>query len=96
MTLAVRDIGKGKTVMQTICVLTVLLAHRWAQWRVNGTVLPGSAIAMGALWLMLAVSLVSAFVFFRAFWVEALQQSRGRRRPLPFVIKRKDDEDMRA
>ena len=103
MTLGVRDIGKGKTVVQTISVLAVLLAHRWPRWKVggtamHGTVLPGAAlsgrsIAVGMLWLMLAVSLLSAFAYFRAFWVEAMQQSRQRRAPLPFASKRAGGDD---
>jgi CDP-diacylglycerol---glycerol-3-phosphate 3-phosphatidyltransferase len=93
MMVQVRDIGKVKTVVQTVAVVAALLAHGWPKWQVGGATLPGTAIAVGALWLMLGVSLISAAVFFRAFWVEALQQSRGRRKPLPFVIKRKGDGD---
>jgi phosphatidylglycerophosphate synthase len=92
----VRDIGKGKTVVQTISVLVALAAHAWPTWHVGGAVLPGTAIAMSALWLMLTVSLLSAFAYFRAFWAEAVRQSRKRRAPLPFVIKRKGDNDVSA
>jgi hypothetical protein len=96
MTLGVRDISKGKTVVQTISVLTVLAAHRWPKWQVGGAALPGTAIAVGALWLLLAVSLLSAFAYFRAFWVEAMQQSRQRRAPLPFAAKRTGGTDVSA
>jgi len=101
MTLGVRDIGKGKTVLQMICVPSLLLAHGWPRWQVggtalHGTVLPGAVIAVGVLWLMLAVSLLSAFAYFRAFWVEAMQQSRQRRAPLPFVGKRTGGGDASA
>lgn len=104
MTLGVRDIGKGKTVLQTISVLALLAAHRWPRWQMggtalHGTVLPGAAlsgrsIAVGMLWLTLTVSLLSAFAYFRAFWVEAMQQSRQRRAPLPFASKRAGGGDV--
>ncbi len=96
MKLDVRDIGKVKTALQIVSVLSVLMAHGWKQWPVGGVVLPGEAIATGAIWLMLVVSLLSAFVYLRSFWVTALAQSRQRRAPIPFVIPRPGDKDARA
>jgi hypothetical protein len=46
--------------------------------------------------MMLAVSLLSAFAYLRAFWTEALKQSRQRRSPLPFVVHRPGDKNVRA
>ncbi len=77
MTLEVRDIGKFKTVVQAVSVVAVLMAHAWPRWTLGGTVLPGTGIAIGAMWLMLAVSLISAFAYLRAFWAEALRQSNS-------------------
>jgi CDP-diacylglycerol---glycerol-3-phosphate 3-phosphatidyltransferase len=91
MTLQVRDIGKGKTVVQFVSVVAVLMAHAWPMWTMGGMVLPGARIAVGTIWLMLAVSLLTAFADFRAFWVEAIRQSKQRRKPLPFVLNRPDD-----
>ncbi len=96
MTLGVRDIGKAKTALQTISVVAVLLAHAWPRWQLggSGTTWRGAAIAVDILWLTLAVSLASAFAYFRAFWQEAQQQSKRQRAPLPFAGKR--DTDVRA
>lgn len=96
MTLEVRDIGKVKTVVQVVSVVAVLMAHAWRLWPVGGMVLPGETIARGAIWVMLAVSLLSAFVYFRAFWAAASAQSRERRSPLPFVLPRPGDKNARA
>jgi len=93
MTLRIPDIGKGKTVVQVISVVSVLMAHDWPQWTVGGMLLPGVAIATGTIWLTLAVSLLSAATYFRAFWVEATLQSQQRRTPLPFVVNRAGDKD---
>jgi CDP-diacylglycerol--glycerol-3-phosphate 3-phosphatidyltransferase len=92
MTLQVRDVGKGKTVVQVVSVVSVLMAHAWPTWPVAGMRLPGTAIAIGSIWLMLAVSLLSAFVYFRAFWIAARLQSKQRRNPIPFVLNRPDDK----
>jgi len=96
MTLRVRDIGKFKTVVQIISVVAVLLAHAWPVWTIAGTTLPGSDLAIGAIWMMLSVSLLSAFAYFRAFWTEALLQSKKRRNPLPFVLNRPGDKNVSA
>jgi CDP-diacylglycerol--glycerol-3-phosphate 3-phosphatidyltransferase len=93
--LNVLDIGKGKTVVQVLSVVAVLMAHAWPTWRMGAMALPGDKIAIGAVWLTLAVSLISAMVYFRAFWNAALAQSRMRRKPLPFVVPR-DDKNARA
>jgi CDP-diacylglycerol--glycerol-3-phosphate 3-phosphatidyltransferase len=78
MNLDVLDLGKGMTALQSIAVLCLLMAHGWPSWQVGGTALPGTAIATGVLWTMLAISLLSASAYFRAFWIEASQQSRAR------------------
>ncbi len=101
MTLGVRDVGKGKTALQTVSVVAVLAAHAWPVWHVgsaasSGRALPGAAIAVSILWLTLAVSLLSACAYFRAFWQEAQQQSRQRRAPLPFPAKRAGGSDVRV
>ncbi len=96
LTLRVRDIGKGKTVVQIVSVIAVLMAHAWTVWPVASKVLPGTAIAIGAIWLMLAVSLLSAFAYFRAFWTEAVLQSTQRHGSRPVVLKRPGDKNVRA
>jgi CDP-diacylglycerol---glycerol-3-phosphate 3-phosphatidyltransferase len=78
MNLDVLDLGKGMVAVQSVSVLCLLLAHRWPSWQLGGATLPGTAIAVGVLWAMLAISLLSASAYFRAFWVEASQQSRAR------------------
>jgi len=96
LTLHVRDIGKFKTVVQIISVVAVLMAHAWKFWPFAGMLLPGESIAIGAIWLMLAVSLISASAYFRAFWMAALAQSQQRRKPIPFVLKSPGDTNVRA
>jgi CDP-diacylglycerol--glycerol-3-phosphate 3-phosphatidyltransferase len=96
MKLQVREIGKLKTVMQVISVVAVLMAHAWPRWTTGGIVLPGATIASGAVWLMLAMSLLSALAYFQAFWMEALQQNRTRLESKPFVLKRPEGRSARV
>lgn len=96
MQLQVREIGKLKTVVQTLSVIAVLLAHAWPRWMVGGAVLPSRAIAISTIWLMLAVSLLPAIAYFRAFWTEALRLSHQRKKPLPFVVNKPGGENVRA
>jgi CDP-diacylglycerol--glycerol-3-phosphate 3-phosphatidyltransferase len=74
MSLRVREIGKFKTVMQIVSVMAVLAAHAQPRWFGS---LPGTSIAIGAIWLMLAVSLLSALAYLRAFLREVVLRSRG-------------------
>lgn len=96
MTLKVLDIGKFKTAVQIVSVLAVLMAHAWPVWKVADTTLSGTAIAIGSIWLMLAVSLISASAYFRAFWNEAVRQSEQRNKPKPFLVNRPGGENVRA
>jgi len=74
------DLGKAMTAVQTVSVLCLLLAHRWPIWQLKGAALPGTAIASGVLWTMLAISLLSAAAYFRAFWIEAKNRQQRRAR----------------
>jgi CDP-diacylglycerol--glycerol-3-phosphate 3-phosphatidyltransferase len=96
MSLKVFEIGKFKTVMQVLSVVSVLMAHAWPVWRVAGMTLPGTAIAIGSIWVMLAVSLISASAYFRAFWNEAVRQNEQRHKPKPFIVNRPGGENVRA
>ena len=74
MTVPAFPAPKIKTVMQTLSVAAVLMAHAWPVWRVAGHALPGVMLATYSMWLMLLVSVVSASACFRTFWSEAMRQ----------------------
>jgi len=81
MSLTIHDLGHGKTALQTTTVVALLMAHAWPRWNVGGVTVSGTAVAEGALWLLLTLSVTSAAVYFRGFWMEALVQSRQRGSP---------------
>jgi len=96
MPLRPRKTGKVKTVVQIISVLAVLMAHAWPRWMVAGAAIPGRAIASGAIWLMLGVSLLSALSYFREFWAAAMLKSRQRRAAAPMAVARPDGKNAAA
>ena len=97
MTLDVRDIGKFKTVVQIISVVAVLMAHAWPHGRWEAWCCPARAIAIGAIWLMLAVSLLSAFAYLRAFWAGGTAAEQTTPQPAPVCGSRgPDDKNARA
>jgi CDP-diacylglycerol--glycerol-3-phosphate 3-phosphatidyltransferase len=77
MRLAIHDLGHGKTALQTWTVVGLLLAHAWPRWNLGGVVLPGVMIAQSVLWILLGLSVISASIYFRSFWMEALQKHRS-------------------
>jgi len=97
MSLRVRDIGKVKTVVQTVTVIAVLMAHSWTSWPMGNILLPGERIATCAIWLMLAVSLLSALACFRAFWTEAVrQEGKDRGGAHPVVLEQPVNKNVRV
>jgi CDP-diacylglycerol--glycerol-3-phosphate 3-phosphatidyltransferase len=94
LALRVFGIGKLKTVVQTLSVAAVLMAHAWPRWHIGGSTLPGATIATISIWLMLAVSLISASAYFGAFWNEAVRQYELRHRRAPLVVKRGGDQNV--
>lgn len=76
MRLTIHDLGHGKTVLQTLTVLALLVAHAWPLWSIAGVRISGVVAAESTLWIFLALSLISASIYFRSFWMEAFEQSR--------------------
>jgi CDP-diacylglycerol--glycerol-3-phosphate 3-phosphatidyltransferase len=76
MQLTIHDLGHGKTALQTLTVCGLLVAHAWPRWQIDGIAVSGTALAEGILWLLLGLSVISASVYFRSFWMEALEQRR--------------------
>ena len=88
-TIEASDLGKFKMVVQIVSVVAVILDHRWKEWPVYGNyVFPVHWVAFLAIWFMVALSLVSAFDYFKAFWSKIDRQAaRSRRRA--FVLSRR-------
>ncbi len=57
-------LGKGKMVSQVVAIFLLLFATRWPEVR---------WVAIVALWVVVAMALVSAFDYFRRFWKVVLR-----------------------
>lgn len=59
VTMAAGDIGKSKMVMEVVAITLVILSHRWPVLHWSG---------MAAMWVVVALALISAADYFRKFW----------------------------
>ena len=63
-TIQASDLGKLKTVVQIVCVVSAVLAHRWYQWQFGVLVIPVQWIAIAAIYFTVLVSTISAIDYF--------------------------------
>jgi len=81
-TIQASDLGKLKTVIQIVCVVSAILAHHWDSWIFGPVVIPVRWIAIAAVYFTVLVSTISAVDYFAAFWKEIDHASRDRRKSL--------------
>jgi CDP-diacylglycerol--glycerol-3-phosphate 3-phosphatidyltransferase len=89
-TIEASELGKFKMVVQIVCVVAVILDHRWKEWTVfSHYFLPIHWIALISIWFMVCVSLASAVDYFVAFWSKIDQRGVKRRRRAFILSRRK-------
>lgn len=88
-TIQASDLGKLKTVIQIICVVSAILAHRWYQWQFGLVVIPVNWVAIAAIYFTVLVSTISAIDYFVGFWKQIDHASKDRRST--FVLTRRKD-----
>ncbi|MGA7833161.1 MAG: CDP-diacylglycerol--glycerol-3-phosphate 3-phosphatidyltransferase [Terracidiphilus sp.] len=86
-TIEASDLGKLKTVVQIVCVVSALLAHHWYEWQFGLLIVPVKWIAIAAIYFTLLVSTVSAIDYFVGFWKKIDHASKDRRKS--FVLSRR-------
>src|ERR1700678_3766153 len=59
-TIQASDLGKLKTVIQIVAVVSAILAHRWFEWNFFGVIVPIQWTAITAIYFATAVSIISA------------------------------------
>jgi CDP-diacylglycerol--glycerol-3-phosphate 3-phosphatidyltransferase len=90
-TIEASDLGKLKTVLQIVSVVSVILAHAWYAWHFGWFILPVEWIAIAAIYFMVLVSIISAVDYFVAFWRKIDHASADRRGRASFVLSRRKD-----
>ncbi len=92
-TIEASDLGKMKMVVQIVSVVAAIVDHHWAHLPWYFLSLPVHPIALASIWIMVALSLVSAVDYFVAFWSKINQHSEKRRKRRSFVLSRRRKRD---
>jgi len=85
-TIQASDLGKLKTVVQIVSVVSAILAHQWYDWQFGYLVIPVKWIAIAAIYFTVLVSTISAVDYFIGFWKRIDRASKDRR--ASFVLSR--------
>ncbi len=87
-TIQASELGKLKTVVQIVFVVSAILAHHWYQWDFGGwLIIPIRWSAIAAGYFTVLVSTVSAIDYFAGFWKQIDRASKDRRST--FVLTRR-------
>jgi CDP-diacylglycerol---glycerol-3-phosphate 3-phosphatidyltransferase len=86
-TIQASDLGKLKTVLQIITVVSAILAHHWYEWQFGDLIIPVEWIAVAAIYFTVIVSIISAIDYFVGFWKQIDHASKDRRKA--FVLTRR-------
>src|ERR1035437_2159996 len=79
-TIQASDLGKLKTVVQIVSVVSAILAHHWDQWQFGFLIVPVRWIAIAAIYFTVLVSTISAVDYFVGFWKKIDHASKDRRK----------------
>jgi CDP-diacylglycerol---glycerol-3-phosphate 3-phosphatidyltransferase len=78
-TITASELGKLKTVVQIVSVISAILAHRWDHWTFGVFVFPVRWYAIAAIYFTVVVSTISAIDYFVGFWKKIDHASKDRR-----------------
>jgi CDP-diacylglycerol--glycerol-3-phosphate 3-phosphatidyltransferase len=79
-TITASELGKLKTVVQIVAVVSAILAHRWDTWQIGVLVIPVKWYAVAAIYFAALVSTISAIDYFAGFWKQIDHASKDRRK----------------
>jgi CDP-diacylglycerol--glycerol-3-phosphate 3-phosphatidyltransferase len=88
-TIQASDLGKAKMVVQIVSVVAAIVDHHWTHLPWYFLNLPVHPIALLSIWIMVALSLISAADYFVAFWSKIDRTAEKRRRRRSFVLSRR-------
>lgn len=79
-TVTASELGKLKTVVQIVSVVSAILAHRWDQWQIGLVAIPVKWYAVAAIYFAALVAVISAVDYFIGFWKKIDHASKDRRK----------------
>src|SRR5271157_859130 len=89
-TIQASDLGKLKTVIQIVTVVSAILAHGWERWQIGFLVIPVKWIAVAAIYFTVVVSSISAIDYFMSFWKQIDIASSDRRKSSILTRRKKE------
>src|SRR4051812_28455424 len=88
-TIEASDYGKFKMVTQIVAVSLAIVDHYWFEIDLRWFTFHTELVARTMMWIMVTISLISAFDYFAAFWKKIDHSAQNTRRRKPFVLSRK-------
>lgn len=85
-TIQASEIGKLKTIVQIVSVVSAILAHRWYIWNWGGFIVPVHYVAVVSIYWMVFISVLSAVDYFMGFWRRIDHASTAKRRKRANVV----------
>ena len=79
-TVTASELGKLKTVVQIVAVVSAVLAHRWDHWQIGLIAIPVRWYAIAAIYFAALVAVISAVDYFIGFWRKIDHASKDRRK----------------
>jgi CDP-diacylglycerol--glycerol-3-phosphate 3-phosphatidyltransferase len=88
-TIEASDYGKFKMVTQIVAISLAIVGHYWIEVDLRWLTFHTEIVARTMMWIMVTISLISAFDYFAAFWKKIDHSAQKTRRRRPFVLTRK-------
>lgn len=79
-TITASELGKLKTVVQIVAVVSAILAHRWEHWEIGVISIPVRWYAIAAIYFAALIAVISAVDYFIGFWKKIDHASKDRRK----------------
>ena len=79
-TITASELGKLKTVIQIVAVVSAIMAHGWDHWQIGVVVIPVKWYAIAAIYFTVVVSVISAVDYFIGCWKQIDYVSSDRRK----------------
>jgi len=86
-TITASELGKLKTVVQIVAVVSAVLAHRWDHWQIGLIAIPVKWYAIAAIYFAALIAVISAVDYFIGFWRKIDHASKDRRKS--YVLSRR-------
>jgi len=95
-TIEASELGKLKMIVQIVAIVAAILHHNWQELDWFLFRIDVELTARIAMWFMVAISLISAFDYFWAFWTQVSEKAMRSRLNRPVILSRRKRHDLIA